>query len=153
MRKTFTFNRLGVLFFLLPLAVILVFLVLGFIREQNIFVLVMIIVTLVMLVPFVWLSFLRRLTLTKEKAIWKTPKTHYEINLAEVNHYGIIKFRSFRFIYLSKSEEPPFEKDDSHIVTDENTFVIQFRKSAYYFLEDRIHEVKPDLQPRAYRRI
>lgn len=152
MKRAFTFNRPTVALYVLPMLALLIFLILGLLREFNFFVLVMILVSIAILVPVFWLSFLRKLVVSDEKVEWHTPKKHFVIPMNEVTHYGIVKFRSFRFIYVSKLAEPPFASEESRVVSDENTFVIQFRRSAYYFLEGKIHKVLPNLEPTAFRK-
>jgi hypothetical protein len=152
MKRTFTFNRPVVVLYVLPMLALLVFLVLGLLREFNFFVFVMALVSVAILVPVFWLSFLRKMVVSDTSVEWITPKKHYTIPIHEISHYGIVKFRSFRFIYVSKSAEPPFTSEESRVVSDENTFVIQFRRSAYYFLEGKIHQVLPNLEPTAYRK-
>lgn len=152
MKRTFTFNKPIVFLYMAPMLALVVFLTIGLVREFNFFVLFMILVSLGLLTVVFWLSFLRRMVVSGDQVEWITPQKHFTLKLSEVNHYGIVKFRNFRFIYVSKMVEPPFESPESRVISNENTFIIQFRRKAYYYLESQLHRVNPSLEPIAYRK-
>ncbi len=148
--KTFTFNRPWTLVFLLPLAFLIFMLFQGLSNEFSFFVLVMVIATTCLLFLFALMSVMRRITIGAGKVIWKTPFTKREFDLKEIESFGIVKFRKFRFIYFSKLENPPYDKHDTAVVSNEETVVLQFRQSAWSHVVEVMKASKPDLKPKSF---
>lgn len=146
--KTYTFSKPIFSLFLLPVLAVLAFLVMGLIREFNLFVLVMILITVLILYGFAGLSFLRKIHLNPEGLKWSSPRRSMEMEWSEVKHIGVIKFRSFRFIYLSSSEENPWKDPNRPVVSDDDTFLFQFRKEGW----NKIREQLPHLAPADVKR-
>lgn len=152
MSRTYTFNRPLALLFLTPLILLVVVMVFGIFREFSAMVLVVLLISALLAASILWYSFFRRLRIEDDKAVWLVPGKRLEIGLEEIRHFGIVKYRSFRFIYLSKAEEDPFAPADSRIVPDETTFVVQYRKSAWELAEKWIQSAHSDLKPHQHRR-
>lgn len=144
--KTFTFNRPLTALFLLPVVFLLTLEIQGLIKDFSIGVLILTLFTLLFLAPFIWMSFFRRLKIGPEKAEWITPRKHFKMPLEEVNHFGIIKFRSFRFIFFSTRDEQPFQRQDDHVISSEDTFVIQYRGKAWKLVREYIKAKRPELE-------
>lgn len=147
MSKLYTFNRPVVALVLLPLVLLTVMLLYGIMQEFNFIVIVMSLVSFLFLVPILYLAFMRRLRVGEESAEWITPKVRHSMAYADVRHFGIIKYRSFRFIFFSKSEEQPFADPSKPIVPGEDTFMIQFRPSAWQQLKGLIQQHRQGLEP------
>ena len=143
----YTFNRPVVALWLLPLVLLTVMLLYGIMQEFNVIVIVMSLVSFLFLVPILYLAFMRRLKVGEESAEWITPKVRHSIAYSEVRHFGIIKYRSFRFIFFSRSEEAPFADPSKPIVPGEDTFLIQYRPSAWQQIKALIQNHSKDLEP------
>jgi hypothetical protein len=150
--RTFTFNRPITMLFALPLLVLVSMFAYGLTEEFHLSVLLMLIVTTALVVLLVYYSLLRKLSVGEVKAIWRTPANRWEIPMVDLRHYGIVKFRRFRFAYLSRAEQAPFEDPAAPIVSDENTFVIQYRAGAWKYLEGLVKKLHPHLQPQSITR-
>lgn len=147
MAKQYTFNRPVFVLLLIPLLFLMVMLIYGLTRELNIMVIVVILITLLFISPIVFMSFLRRVRIDEEKAEWITPKVRRTIPFAEIRHFGVVKYRSFRFIFLSRSDELPFQEKGNKIVPTEDTFLLQYRKGAWKLIRELIRKRHPDLKP------
>ena len=147
MTKLYTFNRPLVALWLLPLALLTVMLLYGIMQEFNVIVIVMSLVSFLFLVPIIYLAFLRRLKVGEEQAEWITPKVRHTMPYTEVKHFGIVKYRSFRFIFLARTEEEPFTDPSKPIVPGADIFLIQFRPAAWKHLKDLVQRHREGLQP------
>lgn len=152
MRRTYTFNRPITLLFSLPLLLLLVMLFYGIFREFNFLVLFLLLVTLLFYLPVIYLGFFRRLRVESQQASWITPRSRHTIALDEVRHYGIIKYRAFRFIYLSRAESAPFKDPEARLVANPDTFLIQYRPGAWQVIEGLLRELHPQLSPDNFQR-
>lgn len=150
--RTFSFNRPVTLLFSLPLVVLMAMFVSGLTVEFRVMELVMLMVTAGLVGLLVYLGLFRRLRVGEGKAMWITPRRHYEFPLSELKHYGIIKFRMFRFAYLSRAEQAPFRDPGSAMVSDADTFLIQYRPGAWNYLQKVIHPLHPHLKPESFSR-
>ena len=144
---SYTFNKPVTALFTLPLAALMALLVIGMTREFNLVVLLLLLFTILLLVPILYWSFLRRLRFGEDKAHWKTPSVAWDMSLEDVKHYGIIKYRMFRFIFMSKGEEVPFGDPAKPVISTEDTFLIQYRKRAWNEFFGKMQKLKPDLKP------
>jgi hypothetical protein len=63
-----------------------------------------------------------------------------------------VKFRSFRFIYLSSAESQPFEDPAQPVVADAHTFLVQYRPKAWALVSNSIAALHPDLKPNSFTR-
>ncbi len=151
MAKLYTFNRPVFALVLLPMALFLVMLVSGLFQEVEAFAMVMVVlvvlITLLFMGLIISMSFLRRVKIDPQKAEWITLKTKRELPFSEIKHFGVIKYRSFRFIFLSRSDELPFKKHGSKVVPDEDNFLLQYRKGAWKTIREFIRSQHPDLKP------
>lgn len=150
--RTYTFNRPITLLFCLPLAVLVTMFVWGLTVEFRVSLLIMLFVTFGLLSMLVYYSVLRRLRLGAGKATWITPLDRREIPLSELRHFGIVKFRKFRFAYLSRAEQVPFTDPASPLTSDQDTFIIQYRPKAWKFIESLMKTLHPDLKPESFSR-
>lgn len=157
--QRFTFNRPITLLFATPLLILSGMFGYGLSVEFRISLVLMLLFTTLVLGLVIYFTVLRKLQIDADKAIWSTPAKRFEMELAQVKHLGIVKFRSFRFIYFSKSEIDHIETVDaqdvegkSSIVTSEETFVIQFRPKAWETIRKFILAKHPDLQPKSLTR-
>lgn len=148
--RTFTFNRPWTVVFLLPLVLLMVMFFAGLLNEFSFFVLLMILVTSSVMLLVLYLSLLRRIKIGEGIVVWKTPFVSREYSLSEIKTFGIVKFRRFRFIYLSKLETPPFGKSETPAVTTEDTVVLQFRQSAWTHVLAAMEIAKPGLKPQSF---
>lgn len=147
MAKQYTFNRPVFALLLLPLVFMMSMLIYGLVQEINLLVIVMVIVTLLFIGPIIFMSFLRKVRIDDEKAEWITPKVRRTIPFAEVKHFGVIKYRSFRFIFLSKADELPYQEAGTKIVPTEDTFLLQYRGGAWKMIRELLRQRHPDLKP------
>lgn len=129
--KTYTFNHPLAALLMIPLVVLGVMLVGGLAREFNLMALVVLVFNVFLMLALIGYGFARRLRFQGQTAYWKTLRRTLSMDNSEVRHYGIVKYRAFRFIYLSKSESLPFDPDSPNISPTEDTFVFQFRKSGW----------------------
>ncbi len=150
MAKWYTFNRPVFVLILLPLLFLMVMLIYGLSLEFNIMVILVILISLLFVSLIVYMSFLRRVRIDQEKAEWITPKVRWTFPLSEVRHFGVIKYRSFRFIFLSRSEELPYQGNGTKIVPSEDTFILQYRLGAWKFIRELLRERHPDLKPQNF---
>ncbi|MEM7036249.1 MAG: hypothetical protein AAF570_04655 [Bacteroidota bacterium] len=144
---SYTFNKPVTALFVLPLIALMALLIYGISREFNVVVLLLFMFTLLLLLPILYLSFLRRLRFSEASAHWKTPSVAWDMDLGDVQHYGIIKYRMFRFIFMSKVADIPFEDPSKPVVSTEDTFLVQYRKSAWNEFYGKMQKLKPDLKP------
>jgi hypothetical protein len=144
--QRFTFNRPITLLFAAPLVLLIGMFGYGLNVEFRISLVLMLLLTTLVLGLLVYFAILRKLKIDANKAIWSTPAQRFEMDLAQVKHLGIVKFRSFRFIYFSKGEVDPFEDGETPIVTNEETFVVQFRPRAWETIRKFILAQHPDLK-------
>lgn len=147
MRRTYRFNRPVSLLILLPLLLLIVMLVAGILRSFSPLSLVLVLFSLVIVGSVVYYSLLRSLTVGPEGLVWKAPGVQYQMALAEIKHFGIVKYRSFRFIYLSRAEAAPFSQADARIVSSADTFVIQYRGRAWKQVKSLMKTAQPELKP------
>lgn len=147
MKHTYRFNRPVSLLFLLPMLFLLVMLVAGLVREFSILPFLLALFTLGVLGSVLYFGMLRRLEASEAGLIWRSPGTELRMELKNIRHFGIVKYRSFRFIYLSQQETAPFEKVDTRIVPTEDTFVIQYRERAWVHLQALVQAENSDLKP------
>ena len=147
MAKQYTFNRPVFALLLLPLIFMMVMLIYGLVREINLLVVVLVLITLLFMVPIVFLSFMRRVRIDEEKAEWITPNTRRSIPISEIKHFGVMKYRSFRFIFLSRAEELPYQEAGARVIPDEDTFLLQYRGGAWKVIRELLRERHPDLKP------
>jgi hypothetical protein len=144
--RTFTFNG--------PLAAILyavilaftVFLIIAFRHEPNVFLLFLIGVNSLIAIAGILTSYFRRLRISAKQAVFRGLRVKYQINLNEVKHYGIVRYRSFKFIYLSTHELRPFTQPEEAVVSSEGTLVIQFRQKPWAWIQSCIKEACPGLE-------
>lgn len=147
MAKQYTFNRPVFALLLLPLVLMMSMLIYGLVQEINLLVIVMVIVTLLFIGPIIFMSFLRKVRIDDEKAEWITPKVRRTIPFTEVKHFGVIKYRSFRFIFLSKADELPYQEIGTKVVPTEDTFLLQYRGGAWKMIRELLRKRQPDLKP------
>ncbi len=150
--QRFTFNRPITLLFSVPLLVLMFMFGYGLSVEFRLSLVFMLLLSATVVGLLFYLGMLRRMEIGEGKATWTTPSKHFEMAMADVKHFGIVKFRSFRFIYLSKSAENPFANPDNPVVTDENTFMVQFRPAAWSAIQAAIGAIHPDLKPSSLNR-
>lgn len=150
--QRFTFNRPITLLFSMPLLILMAMFTYGLTVEFRVSLVIMLLLSATVVGILFYLSMLRSLTIGEGKAIWATPSKRYEMALADVKHFGVVKFRSFRFIYFSKREEDPFENPGNPVVSDEDTFLVQFRPAAWTVIETAIHSLQPKIKSRSYSR-
>lgn len=150
--QTFTFNRPITLIFSVSLVLIMLMCVYGLTVEFRLSLVVMLLVTGGVVSMLLYLGFLRRLKIGKDHATWITPKRRFEMALSDVRYFGVVKFRSFRFIYFSKAETQPFEDPQSPVVPDEDTFLIQYRHKAWSAVSQSIGRIHPTLKPQSITR-
>jgi hypothetical protein len=150
--RTFSFNRPLTLLFALPMLLLVTMFVWGLTVEFRVGLLVMLLVTGSMVLLLFYMTLLRRLRIGSEKAVWSTPMKRYEMRIAELRHFGIVKFRRFRFIYLSRAENVPFQEEGQPVVSDPDTFLIQYRPGAWTFLQGLVKGAHPHLQPESFSR-
>lgn len=147
MAKQYTFNKPIFALILVPLLLMMAMLLYGVFQEINFLVILMLLVTLLFMAPIVYLSFLRRLKIDTDTAEWITPNLKRSFPLSEIKHFGVIKYRSFRFIFVSRADEVPFEGPNPKVAPDENTFLVQYRKGAWSFIKEKVRNHHPDLKP------
>jgi hypothetical protein len=147
MTRTYRFNRPISLLFLLPMVLLIAMLTAGLLREFSVLAFVLVLFSLGIVAMVLYFSLLRSLSIGPEGLRWKAPGSRMEMNWGELKHYGIVKYRSFRFIYLSRSEELPFEQAQARVVTSENTFVLQYRARAWNQVKGLVKEKCPGLEP------
>jgi hypothetical protein len=150
--RSFTFNRPVILLLLLPMLVLVTMFGWGLTVEFRISLLVMLIFTSALTGLLFYFSLLRRLKLGEGKAIWTTPMLQREIPLSEVRHYGVVQFRRFKFAYLSRAAEVPFQNPEAPVVSDLDTFIIQYRPGAWKFMQGLIKTLHPSLEPESFIR-
>lgn len=151
--RTFTFNRPVTMLFYGPLLILIAMFVYGLTVEFRLSLVVMLVFSLSLVGILVYLGILRRMRVEVEKAVWITPTKRYEMALGQVRSFGVVKFRSFRFIYISKHLADPFEDPSKPVVTDEDTFVLQYRPNAWEAISARINHLQPDLKPSSSARL
>lgn len=147
MAKLYTFNRPLAALWLLPLAFLSTMLLYGIFTELNVIAILMVLVSLFIFGLLLYFGFLRRLRIGEEKAEWITPKQRHQMDFEEVKHFGIIKYRSFRFIFFSRLEEQPFSEPGSPVAAGEDTFLIQYRPAAWQLLKSTIQRHHQHLKP------
>ena len=138
MKHKYRFNRPVSLLFLLPMLILLGMLVAGLVREFSALPLLLALFTFAVLCSVIFFGVLRSLEVGPEELVWRAPGKVRRFKVDEIKHYGIVKYRSFRFIYLSRMETPPFEKADTRIVSTDDTFVIQYRAGAWKHVSELI---------------
>lgn len=129
--KTYTFNHPFAAALMIPLVVLGVMLVGGLMREFNVMALVVLIFNIFLMATVVGFGFMRRIRFKGDLVEWKTLRLSREMKNSEVKHYGIVKYRAFRFIYLSRTQESPFNPDSPNVSPTPDTFVFQYRKSGW----------------------
>jgi len=147
MAKVYTFNRPIVALVLVPLLFLTIMLLYGVVQEFNVIVIVLTLVSLLFLLPILFLAFLRRLRIEDSQVVWITPKTRKEIAWEEVQNYGIIKYRSFRFMFVCRLETPPFADPSKPVVSDDDTFIVQFRRGGWNRIKAKVQSQHPGLKP------
>lgn len=145
--QRFTFNRPITLLFSVPMLFVMVMCAYGLTFEFRVGLVLMLLASGTVVGVLFYVGFLRKMEIGEGRAIWSTPKKRYEMALAEVRHFGIVKYRSFKFIYISQAEELPFQLPEQHVVADAKTFVIQYRPKAWELVRASVHAIHPDLQP------
>ncbi|MBL0018094.1 MAG: hypothetical protein IPP17_17070 [Bacteroidetes bacterium] len=150
--RSFTFNRPIILLFLLPMMVLVTMFCWGLTVEFRLSLLIMLLVTASLTGLLFYYSLLRRLKLGEGKAVWTTPMLRREIQLQEIRHYGVVKFRRFKFAYLSRATEVPFQNPEAPVVSDEDTFIIQYRPGAWQYMQGLIKALHPSLEPESFVR-
>jgi hypothetical protein len=145
--QRFTFNRPITLLFSLSLLLIMVMCGYGLSIEFRLSLVFMLLATGTVVATLFYVGFLRKMEIGEGRAAWFTPKKRYEMDLADVKYFGTVKFRSFRFIYISSADEKPFQLADQHVVSDASTFVIQYRPRAWEAVQAAIAGIHPDLKP------
>lgn len=150
--RSFTFNHPAYLLLLLPLLVLVTMFVWGLTVEFRLSLLFMLLATMTLVGLLVYFSLMRRMRIGKLAIEWVTPFQKRQIALDELRHYGVVKFRRFRFAYVSKALEAPFTDPAAPVVSDENTFVVQYRKSVWAALESLMRNHHPAVQPQSLTR-
>ena len=150
--KSYTFNRPIALLFALPLLLLIAMFAYGLTVEFRVSLLLMLLLSATVVVLLFYLGMLRRMEIGNGKAVWKTPSKRYEMNLSEVRFFGVVKFRSFRFMYLSRCEEHPFEDAAKPFAVDENTFFVQYRQEAWQQVCADLALLHPTLKPTSITR-
>jgi hypothetical protein len=146
MTRTYRFNRPVSLLFLTPMLLLIVMLTVGLLREFSVLPFVLTLFSFGILAMVVYFSLLRSLTIGPEGLKWKAPRSEMNMNWEELKHFGIVKYRSFRFLYFSRNIEKPFEAAQARIVTSEETFVLQYREKAWKQVQEFLKEKRPDLE-------
>lgn len=147
MTRTYRFNRPVSLLFLAPMVLLIVMLTSGLIREFSVLPFVLVLFSLGIVGMVVYFSLLRSLRIGPEGLKWKSPGSEMKMDWNELKHYGIVKYRSFRFLYFSRAEALPFEQAQARVVTSEDTFVLQYRVKAWNQVKALLKEKRPELEP------
>ncbi|MFN8393621.1 MAG: hypothetical protein U0176_03005 [Bacteroidia bacterium] len=150
--RSFTFNHPAYLLFTLPLMVLVTMFVWGLTVEFRVSLLFMLLATLSLVGLLVYFSLFRRMRIGSKSVEWVTPFKRHQMSLDELKHFGVVKFRRFRFAYVSKAEEDPFADPQAPVVSDENTFVVQYRKSVWEALQSLMRNHHPAVQPQSITR-
>lgn len=135
MRRTYTFNGplAGLLYLLIGSFTAV--LILSWLAEHTISGMILILVNLFLLFAGLLTSYYRRLSLSETEAVFWSLRGRRTIAMSEVKHFGIVKYRSFRFMFLSRAAEKPFTDPDQPVVSSDDTFVIQFRSRPWEHLQ------------------
>jgi hypothetical protein len=144
--RTYTFNRPVALLLALPLLALLGLLVVGLANEFNFLALVMGLFTLATLLVIVVMGFSRRVRITPEGVHWLALRQRWTLPRGEIRHFGVLKYRSFRFIYLSTAVETPFVDPESPVSADAQTVFFQYRKGAWDYVLAWVRATHPRLQ-------
>ena len=124
------------------------FLTISFWEEPNFFVFILLAVTLfLMLFPGIYASYIRRLVITEAYAELARIGKRERILLRDIRQFGIVKYRSFNFIYVSKLGHFPFPDPEAPVISSADTFVIQYRKGPWKYISSWIHTKHPEMQP------
>lgn len=134
--KTFSFNHPWALLLILPLLVLLVMLVTGLKVEFNGMAMFALLFTLILLLPILYLGFFRWVRFHASKVEWITPRKRWAFDKKDVRHFGIVKYRAFKFIYLSTAQDAPFAGEDARVTPGPETIVLQYRKNAWRHVEE-----------------
>lgn len=143
--RTYTFNRPVALLLALPLLALLTLLVAGLVNEFNFIALLMGLFTLGVLSLIVVLGFFRRVRIAPEGAHWLGVRQRWVLPRGEIRHFGVMKYRSFRFIYLSTAEETPFTDPEARVAADPQTVLFQYRKGAWDYVLAWVRTTHPQL--------
>lgn len=142
---TYTFNRPVALLLAVPLLALLTMMVLSLVKEFNLVATLMAMVTVAVLVAIVLLGFGRRVRIAPEGAHWLGIRSRWTLPRRDIRHFGVLKYRSFRFIYLSTAEAPPFMDPASPVVADAETVLFQYRPGAWTQVQAWIRATHPTL--------
>lgn len=146
MTRTYRFNRPVSLLFLAPMVLLIVMLSAGLLREFSVLPFVLVLFSLAIVGSVIYFSLMRSLTIGPEQLKWKSPGSEMQMDWDELKHFGIVKYRSFRFLYFSRSIEKPFEQAQARVVTTEDTFVLQYREKAWNQVKTLVKEKRPELE-------
>ena len=119
----------------------------GLFQEINFVVILLTLVSLLFLSPILYLAFFRRMRVEADRAVWLTPRVRRELPWREIKYYGVIKYRSFRFMFISRAADIPFQDPQKPVISDEDTFLVQFRRKGWERLKARVHDSNPQLKP------
>lgn len=143
--RTYTFNRPVALLLALPLLALLFLLVVGLVKEFNFLALLMALFTLGTVLVIVVMGFSRRVRIAPEGAHWLGMRQRWTLPCGEIRHFGVLKYRSFRFIYLSTAQDTPFVDPASPVSADAQTIFFQYRKGAWDFVLAWVRATHPVL--------
>jgi hypothetical protein len=143
--RTYTFNRPVALLLALPLLLLLGLLLIGLSKELNIIAIIMALLTIGMITVITLMGFARRVRISPEGAHWLGIRQRWTLPRGEIRHFGILKYRSFRFIYLSTAEKAPFTDPEAGVSADSQTVFFQYRKGAWDYVLLWVRSVHPQL--------
>lgn len=133
--KSYSFNHPLALLLLLPLLLLLYMLSYGLSLEFSVMPLLALAFTVLLIILILFYGFLRWVKIGGAAAHWSTPFQRLELSRDSIRHFGIVKYRAFRFIYFSTDEKAPFQDVNAHVSTNSSTFVMQYRRGAWQHVE------------------
>ena len=134
--RTYTFNHPWALLLTLPLLLLATLLVGGLALEFNLLGVVVLLFTVAMLVPIVVMGFLRRVKFDAQAVHWISLKGRRQLARTEIKHFGVVKYRAFKFIYLSVAAEDPFKEVDARVEPSAETVLFQFRRGGWEYVQE-----------------
>ena len=150
--KTYTFNRFG-LRLLFPMFIIIAVLILFstlFEIKQNPLILIFIFILFIFLVYTFYMSFIRKIILSQEGVIFKSPFGFKQIDWENIKTYGIFLRRNYSGTELSEADlKKKFITGNKYIYVSENEenqltnqikdgyISFQYNKEAYDFIKKK----------------
>ena len=129
--RSYTFNHPLAALLMVPLILIEVLLAIGLGNEFNFVAALMLVITAMLILVIAGYGFFRTIRISHHDVQLSGLSKKITLSKQEIKRFGVVKYRAFRFIYVSKSDSGPFNPEQPNISPTPETIVFQYRKGAW----------------------